>query len=221
MSAAAGQVRIDAKPFGGYPWRMSSRRQTPGNGDGLADVLERLCNLLRGEARAVGGTHGLLPVQLAALRYLSQCNRYSNTVLGLSEFLGQTKGTVSQSVKVLERRGLVRKEGDPSDRRVVHLEVTPAGHSVLGQLAEGPLAAAIQQLGEARHRELVEALTEVLRAAQQANDGKSFGVCRTCRYNEPLERGARCALTGESLSGSDVEAICREHRLPDGQPEEC
>lgn len=200
---------------------MSSRRQRPPNGSGLADVLERLCNLLRAEARAVGSAHGLLPVQLAALRYLSQCNRYSNTVLGLSEFLGQTKGTVSQSVKVLERRGLVRKDGDPSDRRVVHLEVTPAGHSVLEQLVEGPLAAAIQQLGEAHHRELAGGLAEVLRVAQQANDRKSFGVCRTCRYNEPLERGARCALTGEYLSGGDVEAICREHQFPDGQPEEC
>ena len=74
----------------------------------IHSVLERLCNLLRVEARGQGASAGLLPIQLEALHYLAQCNRYSDTPQAVTDFLGQTKGTVSQTLKVLENRGLVR-----------------------------------------------------------------------------------------------------------------
>nr|MBA3613554.1 MarR family transcriptional regulator [Nitrospirales bacterium] len=64
------------------------------------DVLERLTNLQRMEARAFGLRYGLQPVQMEALTYLTQCNRYSNTPQAVAEYLGLTKGTVSQSLQV-------------------------------------------------------------------------------------------------------------------------
>ena len=45
----------------------------------------------------------LEPVHLATLRYLCNCNRFSNTASAITEYLGQTKGTISQTLKVLEK----------------------------------------------------------------------------------------------------------------------
>jgi DNA-binding MarR family transcriptional regulator len=66
----------------------------------------------------------------------------------LTEWLGSTKGTVSQTIGVLERKGLVAKRGDPDDRRRVHLQLTRAGQRVL-QGADPPplLARAIAEAG--------------------------------------------------------------------------
>ena len=72
----------------------------------LFNIIERLANVLRQEVRAEGQSLGLQPVQQEALYYLSICNRYSDTTLAVTEYLGLTKGTVSQSLKVLENKTL-------------------------------------------------------------------------------------------------------------------
>lgn len=68
----------------------------------LYDYLERLTSLMRAWSREQPLVAELQPVQLSALHYLARCNRYSDTPLGVTEYLGLTKGTVSQSLKVLE-----------------------------------------------------------------------------------------------------------------------
>ena len=60
-------------------------------------LIERLGNLVRADARAVCNDYDMRPVQLEALEFLTQCNRYSDTPQAVAEFLGLTKGTVSQT----------------------------------------------------------------------------------------------------------------------------
>ena len=82
--------------------------------DELFNLIERLANLLRQETRLEGQSLGLQPIQQEALYYLSTCNRYSDTTLAVTEFLGLTKGTVSQSLKILESKALISKVKDLS-----------------------------------------------------------------------------------------------------------
>jgi DNA-binding MarR family transcriptional regulator len=188
----------------------------------LHDHLERLCNLLRAQARAAGAGLGLQPVQLDALHYLALCNRYSDTPQAVTEYLGLTKGTVSQTLKVLVARALVDKMSDSNDRRVIHLRVTAAGQALLAQVAPAPLLRrAMVEIPDPEVDGLVEGLRGLLRAVQQANGLKTFGVCATCRFNQEAiaaqgqDAGRRCGLTGETLTDSDVARICREHEYPD------
>jgi DNA-binding MarR family transcriptional regulator len=177
-------------------------------------LLERIDNLLRQEMRRGGAEGGLLPVQLQALHYLAICNRYSDTPQGVAEYLALTKGTVSQTLKVLESRGLVRKSTDPEDRRVVHLELTAAGRQALEASVPPPLlAAATTRLTARERKELETGLASLLDHLQQANDRRSFGVCRSCRYHRVISPAlARCELLGAELSPEDASRICREHR---------
>lgn len=175
--------------------------------------LERLTNLLRNEARREGGDEGLQPVQLEALHYLSICNRYSDTPIGVTEFLGQTKGSVSQSLKVLEKKGFLTKHADKNDKRIIHMKVSNSGKELLDQAVPGPLFShACEHLPESSQKRLLDALDELLQAMQHANAMKSFGVCHTCRYNQTNEEGQFfCGLTQEPLSQHDLQLICREH----------
>jgi MOSC domain-containing protein YiiM/DNA-binding MarR family transcriptional regulator len=102
-------------------------------------LLSRLARIVASE----GYGHGLKPVQLQALRYLANANRFSRTPRALTAWLGQTKGTVSQTIASLERRGLVVRSGDTRDRRVIRLELTGAGLTVArteGDIASSMLA---------------------------------------------------------------------------------
>lgn len=184
----------------------------PAGGDDLFEVLERLGGLLRALAREAAARHGLQPVHVEILHYLMRCNRYSDTPGALVRYLGSTKGTVSQSLLLLERKGLVRRLPDASDRRRVRLRLTARARRLLAQL--WPPAAWVEAVGALpaeRRRVLAEEARELLRALQHANGSRSFGVCRSCRHHLRTADGARCALTGERLSAADAGRICADH----------
>jgi DNA-binding MarR family transcriptional regulator len=175
--------------------------------------LERLANLLRAEARRSGAAYGLQPVQLDALNYLAMCNRYSNTPLAVAEYLGLTKGTVSQTLNVLEARGLISKTADAEDKRQVRLKITTTGVAVLRDGIPAPLlAAACSSISEVEREQVLSGLRTLLLACQRANNFKAFGACHTCRYNQRIAEGDYfCGLTQEPLSTGEVNLICREH----------
>ncbi|MBD9630858.1 MarR family winged helix-turn-helix transcriptional regulator [Pseudomonas sp. PDM19] len=181
----------------------------------LYDYLERIASLMRAWAREQPLMAELQPIQLSALNYLARCNRYSNTPLGVTDFLGLTKGTVSQSLKALEAKGLIAKRPDAQDRRSVHLELTPEGRGLIDALVPPAfLRRAEEALGE-RSELLVELLRELLTTVQRQENVPGFGLCRTCRFHQKLDDGALCGLTGERLEAREGELICREHAAPD------
>lgn len=181
---------------------MTSRR--------LHLLTERLSSVFRAGLRQVASRHGLKLVQLEALVYLSVANRYSDTPAALTEYLGVTKGTVSQTLKALERRGLIEKRADDDDGRIQHCSLTAPGRAIVGQAfpADG-LAADDEATGE-----LADALEQLLRTLQRRNGYRTFGLCRTCRFFRPRSKGGVCGLTDEPLSKTDTTKICREHEDP-------
>lgn len=176
-----------------------------------AEILERLCTLLRHDARQRALPHGLRPVQVEALLYLDRCNRYSDTPQAVAEYLGSTKGTVSQTLKILEREGLLRKEPDPEDGRVIRLRLTASGRDLAQELAVPPiLEKALAAEGLAAQR-LADDLRHLLAAMQRAAGRQTFGTCHSCRHFRRDDGSFRCGLTGEALSTADSRKICREH----------
>jgi len=176
--------------------------------DRASELLEHLSSVLRAESRS--GAGALQPVQRLALAYLGRCNRYSDTPGALADYLGLTKGTVSQSLNHLEREGLIERLPDPEDRRRVRLRLTPAGRSRLRGV--GALGEALGALEPERVARLAEDLAALLRSVQVARGGRTFGLCRTCRHFQPGSgKSGTCGLTGERLSAADSVKLCREH----------
>ncbi len=175
----------------------------------LYELLERIGNLLRAEERRVGGEHELLPVHLHVVGYLARCNRYSDTPAAVTEYLGITKGTVSQTLRRLAERGLVKSRRDLHDKRKSHLQLTARGRRIAQATIPPPEVAAALDQPDARQSEKI--LTELLLALQQAHGTRAFGVCHSCRHFRRDRDGFRCGLTQEPLSQPDSQLICREH----------
>jgi len=177
------------------------------------DLVERLGNLIRSEMRRVGGAAGLQPVHIQALVFLGQANRFSNTPQALAEYLGLTKGTVSQSLLVLDRRGLIERYQDELDRRVVRLRLSQQGEEFINEVQPaGTWQAATRNISANRIRNSVSTLRETLYMIQTQSAGRTFGVCSTCSYcQRRSQRSHHCALFAERLSGPETRKICREH----------
>lgn len=176
----------------------------------LQELLERVSALLRSELRAAAGRHGLALPQLRALHYLARCNRYSDTPAAVGEYLGATKGTTSQTLTTLERKGLVEKVKDPEDKRLIHCHLSEAGRALVDQTLPSPLLREVDLPSGLARR-----LEDWLRALQQASGRRAFGLCHTCAHFTRLPQGFQCGLTGEPLSVDDSRRLCREHTEPD------
>jgi DNA-binding MarR family transcriptional regulator len=183
----------------------------------LHEYFERISHLLRSEARRAGAEYDLQPIQQDALNFLNRANRYSNTPLGVTDYLGLTKGTVSQTLMVLERKGLIKKTPDKNDGRIVHLNVTKTGRKLLEKiLPPQTVRRTWEGVSEAKQNQWIQELKQLLTKMQQFNGMKPFGVCRTCHYNRDMGNGKFfCELTQENLSHEDTKLICREYQYPE------
>ncbi|WP_342247231.1 MarR family winged helix-turn-helix transcriptional regulator [Pseudomonas sp. OTU5201] len=178
----------------------------------LFDLFERLTSLMRIWHREHPLLADLQPVQLSALEYLARCNHYSDTPLAVTDYLGLTKGTVSQSLKALEAKGLIEKRQDLQDKRSVHLDLTPAARELLATVTPPAfLAQALAEMGP-NAAALEELLGELLRTVQRQVDVPGFGLCKTCRFHQLRDGEPFCGLTREPLARPSIELICREHQ---------
>jgi DNA-binding MarR family transcriptional regulator len=177
----------------------------------VAHLIDRLDRLARsGEAAG-----DLNPAQWEALRFVARANRFSRTPAALAEYLGSTRGTVSQTLIALEQKGHVSREPSPRDRRSVMLELTALGSQALKQDPILTLAADLEDAAPHQLEATVEVLSGALRAMITRNGGRAFGACYTCRHFRRSGGSGRstphhCALLDEPLSEADSRAICVE-----------
>ena len=174
-----------------------------------AALLERLGRLIGTDANA----SALLPVQWEAMRYLQQANRFSRNSSALTAFLGSTKGTVSQTVKTLESKGLLRNRVDPKDRRRNQLSLTAKGNKLLANDPMEKNIAAIAALPNPSREALATGLEKLLTSRLELDGRQPFGQCRECMYFANRHEDGDphyCLLLKEKLSATDAEHICYE-----------
>lgn len=175
----------------------------------LPILLERLARIVHNEAHS----GGLKPTQWEVLRYLAAANRFSRNPSAVTQYLGMTKGTVSQTITALERKGLVLKKSSNSDRRNVRLELSKSGLRLLHDDPLKVIQNSCNNLNKASHEKLAQQLNQLLLAMLASREGRPFGVCQSCRYferNSPEGAPHRCSLLNVTLTDEDSGKICVE-----------
>lgn len=179
----------------------------------IVNPLERLARLIR--AREHDG--GLNPAQWVALRYLSRANRFSDSPSAVTRYLGATKGTISQTLKALERKGYVSKSRREGAGKSIRLSLTPKGEDALTQDPWSDVAADADRLGGKTKRRVERGLNELLQQALLRSGLQGFGSCSSCRFfrergrDDDAQGPHLCMLFEEPLSPDDRAKICISH----------
>lgn len=175
--------------------------------------LERLARLMRQQGHGQFQGKGLVPVQWEALRYLARANVLSNSPGALARYLGATKGTVSQTLLSLEKKGLISKSTRGDDARSVVLTLTEQGHALLAEDSQLILERDIENLSDKTRRRFDRALDKLLHAATLRLKEPSFGTCQTCRYFREGGSAApdQCMKVNATLTETETRLICIEH----------
>ena len=175
-------------------------------------LIERISTLLRAEERKKYAALGLQPIHVQVLDYLTACNSYSNTAAAVTEYFGLTKGTVSQTLQVLERKGYIEKQIDIEDALVVHLTLSKNGEQLL-ENTDDIFSQAQQAVLSKQYASLDDALRMTLATLQEGCNAKSFGSCDSCINFNVEDNHYLCSATRLPVYQIETHKICREHRL--------
>ncbi|MEK9970927.1 MAG: MarR family transcriptional regulator [Ferrovibrio sp.] len=179
-------------------------------------LLDRLGRL----TRELQFANGLNPAQWEALRFLAQANKYSRSPTALADYLGATKGTVSQTLIALESKGLITRCKKTEDRRQVDLCLTDAGQAMLAKDPMQTLEQAATEVADELGAEMVKGLSRLLHDLQTRNQINEFGVCQDCSLFCVNSQAAAamgdlngtCGNTGETIDTGEKAKICVNYK---------
>jgi len=175
------------------------------NQNEIRELLDRIARI--NASQNWGGD--INPTQHAALSYLARANRFSRAPSQVADYLSATRGTISQTLKALARKGLIAEQPSQSDKRRVSYEITRQGLTILNpnanRHAEADLLSKLEMDG------LRASLTKLVKSMITARRGRSFGVCLSCRHHNKKKTGAYCSLLDVTLRAEETHYICHEH----------
>lgn len=180
----------------------------------LADGLTRLAAVARQIDWQAGGAAGLSPTQADILRFVA--NRPQGVRLtAAAGHAGVTKGTASDAVAALERKALVHKYADASDRRAVALKATAKGART-AKAWPSNFAPIVAGLSRAEQEVLLGLVIKMIRQLQQRQLIAPQRTCVTCRhFRENIAPETRmphfCAFVGAPMAGRHLRVDCAEH----------
>lgn len=137
----------------------------------------------------------------------------------LSQRLGVTLPTISDSVRVLVEKKLVTKAPDPRHPRASLLTLTKRGAQLGARARSWPefMAAAVADLTAEEQRAFYSGVVKMVRTLQEQGLVPLSGMCVTCTHFRPHIRTGptphHCALVDAPLANEHLRLDCPEHEL--------
>ncbi len=143
-------------------------------------LIERMARTHRVSVARACRDAQLTPPQLCALHGIEALGRPKMSPL--AEALGLSMGAVSTLVDRLVARGLVSRMADESDRRAVHVQLSPLGHSTLQQAVAAKRQVMVQVLEtlNENERDSILAALDRLALAWETLDAEEPHVAGAC-----------------------------------------
>ena len=132
--------------------------------DALMELVHQVMHLARSRQQALlkDACHELSHMESKVLGYF---HRHEGATLSdLAQHSRRDKAQLTRLIKGLRERGLLTSKADPADRRHQHLNLSPAGHTLMVALQEQTKvvnAAALRGLSTVQCLNLCRLLTEV------------------------------------------------------------
>ena len=185
----------------------------------IATALHKIGMAMKQQAWQHANEEGLSATQGQILAVL--VGQGALTGKELSERLGVTLPTISDSVRVLVDKQLLTKSPDPRHPRASLLTPTKRGASLGARARSWPefLADAALELSGDEQRAFFSAVTKMIRALQEQGLIPLHGMCATCTHFRPNVHTGKaphhCALVDAPLATEQLRVDCPDHALAD------
>ena len=158
---------------------------------------------------------GVQPVQVQVLIFLLHHGEEMRTISYLASEFDLTKATISDTVKALERKGLITKAYDKRDTRSYRIHLSETGEEVANRTAlfTRGLSTPIEQMDTPAKENLLASLIGIIRYLNGAGVITLQRMCFTCsHYRADPHSGTHfCQLMDQQLASTELRIDCPDH----------
>jgi len=177
--------------------------------------LERISQAFRVLLWNESKEHALSPIQVQVLIFLLHHSEEKRKVTYLADEFNMTKATISDTIKTLEQRELIKKEYEPLDTRSYIIQLTKKGIAIAGQtsLFTEQLQVPIDKLHVDDKENLLLSLIGIIKHLNKSGVISIQRMCSTCSYYKKGTVGTPhfCKLLNQDLYTKDLRIDCPEH----------
>lgn len=176
-------------------------------------ALERLSEAFRVLLWHEAKQHGLSPIQVQILTFLLHYPEKLKTVTHLASHFNMTKATISDAIKTLEAKDLLKRKADVYDNRSHTLLLTKAGKVIAKKVEKfaHPMQGSVNAIPPEKQAGLLEQLLGLIHDLNQQLIITPQRMCFNCRFYEQKGKTQHyCHLIRAPLKGGDLRLDCQE-----------
>lgn len=180
-------------------------------------ALERISQAFRVLLWNEGKELSLSPIQIQVLIFLLYHSDEKRKVSYLANEFNMTKATISDTIKSLEQKKLIRKTYEQHDTRSYVIHLTKKGSEIAGKTASftSQIRIPITKLNSDDKENLLLSLMGVIQYLNKTGVITIQRMCVTCVHYKAAhgKQSHFCQLLNKSLENSELRIDCPEHQI--------
>lgn len=175
---------------------------------GLERVSEVFKVLLWEKAKLVG----LSPIQIQILIFIAFHKQNLCNVSHLAKEFNITKPTISDAIRVLDKKGLIVKNVSPSDSRRYSISLSDLGNKIVSQTYDfsNPLKKQINGFSKPELESLFGTLSQLIYKLNRNGILSVQRTCFGCKFYEKNNGNDYCNLLQKELMSQEIRLDCPE-----------
>ncbi|MGQ1784088.1 MULTISPECIES: MarR family winged helix-turn-helix transcriptional regulator [unclassified Saccharicrinis] len=178
----------------------------------IVDGLERISEVFKTLYWNKAKLYGVSPIQIQILLFVATHKTDLCTVSQLALEFNLSKPTISDAVRVLINKGLVKKAYFLSDSRSYSLIISEKGKELVLELKgfAKPLLPVLQTMSEHNASEFYQTITQIIYHLNQSGIISVQRTCYACRFYSNQSGKHYCNLMEKPLLGYEIRLDCDE-----------
>lgn len=175
---------------------------------GLERISEVFKVLLWEKAKLVG----LSPIQIQILIFIAYHKQELCKVSHLAKEFNVTKPTVSDAIKILDKKELIVKDFSSADSRSYNIHLSKKGMQVVSETYDfaNPLKTQLSGLSQKDSESLFITMSELIYKLNQNGILSVQRTCYGCKFYQKNKTSDYCNLLEKKLANKDIRLDCPE-----------
>lgn len=177
--------------------------------------LERLSQVFRILLWDKAKELSLSPIQIQILIFIQYHSAEKATISYLAQEFNLTKPTISDAVKVLEQKKLIKKNTDSNDTRSYTIDLTTEGIKAV-KCTEAyviPLSNIISKASAIDKENLWQIIMNLIKQLNELEIISIQRTCFNCKHLSSKDDKYFCNLLNQKLKTKDIRIDCNEFQL--------
>lgn len=176
---------------------------------GMERISEVFKILLWEKAKLVG----LSPIQIQILIFIAFHKRKLCNVSHLAKEFNVTKPTISDAIRILDKKGLILKDFSSSDSRSYLITLSQLGTEIVSQTYDfsNPLKKQVDSLSQSELESLFRTLSQLIYKLNRNGILSVQRTCYGCKFYEKQKDSDYCNLLQKELVNQEIRLDCPEY----------